>query len=103
MFANDHFFINNFCVEKIIEKSINYNKLNVNVFDLQYKTYSVMRFIWILDNVDNEIIFLKDHKVKTSIGQLFIFPCFWSFPFSDINIQYEKYIIMGYIESSSCI
>ena len=98
-FANDEkFLITNFIITKFEKSTINPNKINNIIFDTKFNSYSVMVFIWILNDIENEIVFLDNYKVKTDIGKLFIFPCFWSFPFNDINITDDKYMIIGHIE-----
>jgi hypothetical protein len=96
-FHYDKFYISNFTIYKFNKTPINklFNEIQI---DHNLHTYSVFRFIWILNEVDNELIFLNNEKIKTSIGKIYIFPCYWSFPFTDTNIIDTKYFIIGHIE-----
>ena len=57
-----------------------------------------MCFIWVLNDIENEMIFMGTRKIKTNVGQLFIFPSYWSFPYRDTNVTDIKYYIKGHIE-----
>jgi hypothetical protein len=98
-FNTQYFLINNFCIKKYTECTINSTKKNTVTTNLKHQTSDKMIFIWVLNEVENELHFLKNIKIKTNVGQLFIFPCFWSFPFDDINKLDTKYFIIGQIES----
>lgn len=96
-FYNNKFYISNFTIYKFDKSSIN-ELFNDIVIDCNLYTYSVFRFIWILNDLNNELVFLNNEKIKTSIGEIYIFPCYWSFPFTDTNIMDTKYFIIGHIE-----
>ena len=94
-FKINQFVIDDICIKKYCKEHINNLTNNINI-DLKYRTYSIMNFIFILDDTSNEIEFINT-KIKTEKGQLIIFPSFWSFPFKDTNINDTKYIISGLI------
>jgi hypothetical protein len=96
-FQNNQFYIPKFTIYKINNKNINSLNNDIQV-DTNLHTYSILRFIWVLDDINNEFIFLNDIKIKTFIGQIIIFPCYWSCPFKDTNLQDTKHFIIGYIE-----
>jgi hypothetical protein len=96
-FHYNQFYINNFTIYELKNEYI--NKLHNNIeFDFKLHTYSILRFIWILNEIDNELVFLNNTKIKTFVGQIIIFPCYWSFPFKDTNLIDTKNFIIGYIE-----
>lgn len=96
-FSHNKFYISNFTIYKLDKTPINelFNDIQI---DYNLYTYSVFRFIWVLNDVENELIFLNNEKIKTSIGKIYIFPCYWSFPFTDTNRIDTKYFIIGHIE-----
>lgn len=96
-FSYKKFYISNFTIYKFDKTPINelFNDIRI---DYKLYTYSVFRFIWVLNDVDNELVFFNNEKIKTSIGQIYIFPCYWSFPFTDTNRIDTKYFIIGHIE-----
>jgi hypothetical protein len=96
-FSHNKFYISNFTIYKFDKTPINelFNDIQI---DYNLYTYSVFRFIWVLNDVDNELVFFNNEKMKTSIGEIYIFPCYWSFPFTDTNRIDTKYFIIGYIE-----
>ena len=96
-FSSKKFYIPNFTIYYFDKTPINELFNNIQI-DFNLHTYSVFRFIWILNEPDNELVFLNNERIKTSIGEIYIFPCYWSFPFTDTNILDTKYFIIGHIE-----
>ena len=96
-FDSSTFYISNFTIYKFDKTHIDELFDNIKI-DFTLYTYSVFRFIWVLNSIDNEIVFLNNEKIKTSIGEIYIFPCDWCFPFTDTNITDTKYFIIGHVE-----
>jgi hypothetical protein len=80
------------------EKTESYDN-NVRT-DYNNMKYSILKFIWYLNDVQEggETIFSKKYKIIPEKGKMIMFPSEWFFPYEETECNSDdKYVITGYI------
>lgn len=67
--------------------------------DYNNMKYSILKFIYYLNNVEEggETIFAKQYKIIPEKGKMIMFPSEWFFPYEETQRKTDKYIITGYV------